>query len=138
MKRVFIWISIICLISPLILYAERGTPLAGSLIGAFCLFIPVLLPFIITAIKKKRQLGKVWSGPLSASLFIAGKPLSCKHCGHVKFQKREGILVTSWVDFFGFSFWNHSGSCYSCIDCGHIEWFVSPKEENIEFTRKGD
>lgn len=95
----------------------------------------IALPFVITAVKKRRQLGRVWSGPVSATLLIAGKKLCCHHCGQTKFQKREGILVTSWIAFWRWSCWNQSAACYTCIECGHVEWFVSAKEENVEFTR---
>lgn len=94
----------------------------------------LIAPFIITAIKKRRQLGLLWpvNTATKAKLKIAGKNLQCTHCGNTKFQKREGILVTSWVAFFRLSFWNLSATCYTCADCGHIEWFVRPKEEDIE------
>ena len=87
------------------------------------------LALIITIIKRKKQLGKVWSGPVSATLTIAGKQLNCSHCGHEKFQKREGLLVTSLVSLFAFSFWNQSGTCYTCSNCQHVEWFVRPQEK---------
>ena len=93
----------------------------------------IAAPFLITAIKKRRQVGGLWSGPVSAELHISGNKLSCKHCGYTKFQKREGILATSWVSFFRFSCWNQSAACYTCTRCGHIEWFVRNKEENVEF-----
>ncbi len=90
---------------------------------------------IITLIKRKKQIGKVWSGPLTARVQIAGKQLCCRHCGENKFQKREGLLVTSIVCMFRFEFWNQSAACYSCIKCGCIEWFVNAVEEKVEMER---
>jgi hypothetical protein len=106
-----------------------------GILGALLPIALMLVPFIITAIKKKRQLGKTWAGPLSATLQIAGKELSCRHCGQNKFQKREGILVTSWVALFHFQFWNQSAACYTCIRCGGVEWFVLPKEDKVQIER---
>ena len=103
----------------------------ASLIG----LVIIASPFVITAIKKRRQVGKLWSGPVRATLEIAGKQLCCRHCEHTKFRKREGILVTSWIAFFRFAFWNQSAVCYTCVQCGHIEWFVYPPEGKIEFER---
>jgi hypothetical protein len=92
-------------------------------------------PFVITAVKKRRQLGRLWPANTGsrAELSIAGKKLECTHCKQTKFQKREGILTTSWVAFFHFSCWNLSAACYTCVNCGHVEWFVRPKEEAFEF-----
>ena len=102
--------------------------------GLIVLLVFVLL-IIITLIKRKKQIGKTWCGPLSAHVQIASKELCCKHCGNTKFQKREGILVTSLVCFFRFDFWNQSAACYSCIKCGCIEWFVNATEEKVEIER---
>lgn len=108
-------------------------PFFGTL--AYLFFLA--LPFLITGIKKRRQLGKVWSGPVRATLSIGEKQLSCRHCGGPEFEKREGILATSWASFFHFSCWNQSAACYTCTQCGSIEWFVKPQEKEIAFKRVG-
>jgi hypothetical protein len=95
----------------------------------------LIVPFVVTAMKKRRQLGRGWTGPVSATLSISNKELCCKHCAHTKFQKREGILVTSWIAFFRLSFWNQSAACYTCAQCGHVEWFIRPTEEKVEFSQ---
>lgn len=95
----------------------------------------LLLPFIITYIKKKRQVGALWNPVLQARVRIAGKELVCSHCQCKHFSKREGILVTSWVAFFRFSFWNQSAACFECIQCGCVQWFSRPKEEIVEMVR---
>ncbi len=96
------------------------------------LFLFVLL-FVISPtfifIKKRNQIGKTWWGPVQATVSIKNKTLNCSHCGHDKFDKREGILNTSWVMFFRFGFWNRSASCFICRDCGFLHWFVSPDEK---------
>jgi len=84
---------------------------------------------LITYSKKKRQLGKIWDGPVSATVTIKEEGLQCTHCGHNKFDKREGLLTTTWVMLFNFAFWNESASCFVCKKCGFVHWFVSPEEE---------
>lgn len=107
----------------------------GLTIGGIFYLALIFGPFIIMNIKKRRQVGNLWSGPLTAKLQIADKELSCKHCGETEFQKREGILATSWLSLFHLSCWNQSASCYTCKRCGRVEWFVCPKEEKLEFKR---
>lgn len=108
----------------------------GSIFSFLFVIAVVAAPFVITALKKKKQIGDLWSGPLSAAVIIQDIPLTCSHCQSTKFQKREGILVTSWVALFRFEFWNQSAACYSCMKCGHIEWFVRPKDRVVEFERR--
>jgi hypothetical protein len=100
----------------------------------FGLFFLILLG-VIVYVKKKRQLGKVWSGPVSATVQIADLNLKCSHCQNQRFQKREGVLMTSWVAFFHFECFNHSAACYTCTKCGHAEWFVCPQNETVSFER---
>lgn len=94
----------------------------------FLLSITVMILFV-TYQKRKKQVGETWSGPLSATVVIQDKELHCQHCGHHKFNKREGMLTTTWVTFFRFAFWNQSAPCYVCKNCGFVHWFVQPKEK---------
>jgi len=101
------------------------------------IFWPVLIIifFVIVFLKRKSQLGKTWDGPLSATVLIEGKMLTCNHCEHTKFSKVEGLLTTTWITFFFSPFWNRSASCFVCKKCRHVHWFIEPKEEaNITRT----
>ena len=99
------------------------------MIPAIILILIFLTPFVITYLKRKKQLGITWGGPVESSVIIQDKELQCSHCGHNKFEKREGLLTTSWVTFFRFPFWNYSASCFVCRKCGFLHWFVNPKEK---------
>lgn len=103
-----------------------------SIFASFFSIGILILPFAITYLKKKRQVGKLWSGVLCAKVRLQGKDLHCSHCASSHFFKREGILVTSWVAYFRFSFWNQSAACYECIRCGSVQWFSRPQQEEVE------
>lgn len=98
-------------------------------IDSIILISIVAIPFFLTFRKKQKQVGKMWDGPLSATVTVQDKELHCAHCGHHKFKKREGLLNTTWVTFFQFPFWNQSAPCYVCSNCGYVHWFLSPKEK---------
>lgn len=99
----------------------------------FFIGIPLII-LLFTSIKRNRQVGKTWNGLLSATVLIQDKELHCTHCGHNKFQKREGMLTTTWVTFFRCAFWNQSVPCYVCKNCRFIHWFLEPKEK-VEIVR---
>jgi hypothetical protein len=94
-------------------------------------FTPLFFITLVTIIfiKRKKQLGKTWEKPFQSTVSIKDKELKCSHCTHNKFNKREGLLNTSWVTFFQFAFLNYSAPCYSCCNCGFLHWFVEPKEK---------
>lgn len=99
--------------------------------------IPAVLSIIILIsifLKKRDQIGKTWSGPYSAKVTIKDVQLVCHHCKHDKFSKREGLIATSFVILFHFGFWNRSGACFVCKNCGYTHWFIDPKEKaEMEF-----
>ena len=89
----------------------------------------ILLFFILVFYKKKKQVGKTWDGCVSAKVTIKDKLLNCSHCGHEKFGKREGLINTTWVTFFRFTFLNKGARCFVCKNCGFIHWFVDVEEK---------
>ncbi|HEU63995.1 MAG: hypothetical protein KR126chlam4_01255 [Candidatus Anoxychlamydiales bacterium] len=100
-------------------------------IGYFTFWILIFLIFwLITLIKKKKQLGKSFFEP--KKIKVKDKNLQCYTCGNDTFSKREALLNTTWILFFKFGFWNRSGACYVCSNCSHIHWFVESKDHEIE------
>ena len=89
----------------------------------------LVLRWLITLIKKKRQLGKTWNVLHERAVLIQDKKLTCPHCQNDQFSKVEGLLTTSWVTFFHLAFWNRSASCFVCSKCNNAQWFLSPKEK---------
>ena len=90
----------------------------------------IIIFWLITLIKKKKQLGKSWCG--ITKIKVKDKELSCYACGNDTFSKREALLNTTWILFFKFGFWNRSSACYVCSQCSHIHWFVESKNHQIE------
>jgi hypothetical protein len=92
--------------------------------------ILALIFMIIVFVKKRRQVGKLWSnGGSTAIVEVENKKLQCTHCGHDHFRKREGLLATTWVAFFHFTFWNESARCFVCTNCGFVHWFLTRTEK---------
>jgi hypothetical protein len=54
----------------------------------------------------------------------AGRVLKCLICGHDRFNKREALLNTGGMTFFGLEFMNDSAKCSVCDNCGFIHWFL--------------
>ena len=59
---------------------------------------------------------------------IAGKILTCQHCGNQNFEESKAQLNTSAMTFFDLDWLNRSSKIYICSDCGRIEWFTSTVE----------
>ena len=93
----------------------------------------VIIFWLGSLIKKKKQLGKSWGG--IAKIKVKDKELSCFACSNKTFSKREALLNTTWVLFFQFGYFNRSGACYVCSNCSHIHWFVESKNHQIEFDK---
>ena len=107
-------------------------PILGATAAVISLF-----PWTIIAIRKKKrqagELGEDWYKRSKGSVLIDNKQLSCLHCENKTFQKREGILQTTWVSLFMFfPALNQSAVCYECIQCGYLSWFSRPKESFLE------
>ena len=64
----------------------------------------------------------------SQRVTIAGKTLVCEICGHDRFWQRHAQLNTAVATFFHFDFLNASATCIVCEKCGHIHWFLPPRE----------
>ena len=107
----------------------KDTSPAASAIVIIIYIAFLLFPWLITLIKKKKQLGKTWNIPNEKSVIIKDKKLTCPHCQNDQFSKVEGLLTTSWVTFFHFAFWNRSASCFVCSKCASVQWFLSPEEK---------
>ncbi|MBP7074070.1 MAG: hypothetical protein KBA81_01640 [Rhabdochlamydiaceae bacterium] len=87
---------------------------------------------IIAIIKRKRQAGRRWKHPFSAKVKINDIPLTCQHCKEDVFYKREALIGSTLVTFFGWHAFNQSGAAYSCVKCGHLHWFNRPRETIVE------
>jgi RNase P subunit RPR2 len=64
------------------------------------------------------------------SLEWKGKTVTCGHCAHELFHYRRAQLNTKLASLFNVDWANKNAHCYICANCGHIEWFLPPKEQN--------
>jgi hypothetical protein len=55
---------------------------------------------------------------------INGEKLTCQVCGQDSFTQRKGQLNTAVASFFGFDWANPTATCYICISCGYVHWFM--------------
>lgn len=98
--------------------------------------VSVLLILMLAVWKRAREFGIGWQDQGGKKIAIHNKELCCHHCGGQNFRKMEGKLSTSVMLFFLLGFLNRSAACFTCIDCGFVHWFLSPKEKAFrEFDR---
>ncbi|MDO4290656.1 MAG: DNA-binding protein [Eggerthellaceae bacterium] len=55
---------------------------------------------------------------------VAGKTVTCSHCGGQDFSRDSRQLNTTALTFFDLDWANRNATIYICKNCGHIEWFV--------------
>ena len=54
---------------------------------------------------------------------ILGKPLICPVCGHNEFWRRQTLMNTPGMTFFGVEWANKRADNLICDACGYIYWF---------------
>jgi hypothetical protein len=54
---------------------------------------------------------------------LAGKVITCPHCGRDVFEKREAQLNTALRTFFNMDWLDESATVLVCVECGQIQWF---------------
>jgi hypothetical protein len=77
--------------------------------------------------KRKTQFGSPRS---QVRVFMSERPLHCHVCEGNVFQKREGLLNTTWVTFFKLDSLNESAHCLACNSCGYVHWFAQRRGVN--------
>lgn len=59
---------------------------------------------------------------------VAGKQISCPHCGHQEFDSREILLNTRGATFMNLDWLNRGAVALTCRNCSRIEWFNDTPE----------
>jgi len=54
---------------------------------------------------------------------VRGKSLTCPVCGHGEFWKRQTLMNTPGMTFWGFDWANKQADNLICDSCGYIFWF---------------
>jgi predicted nucleic-acid-binding Zn-ribbon protein len=60
---------------------------------------------------------------------VAGKAVSCGHCGGDRFVEGRAQLNTAGLSFLNLDWANRSAATLTCTSCGRIEWFLADPEE---------
>ncbi len=55
---------------------------------------------------------------------IAGRAVTCSHCGGQDFEKSDAQLNTAGLTFLDLDWANRSATVLTCKGCGHLEWFL--------------
>ena len=64
--------------------------------------------------------------------YVAGKKISCAHCGKKSFTEQTVLLSTRGLTFFKLDWLNRGATALTCYECGLIQWFA--KSVKREFS----
>jgi len=68
-------------------------------------------------------------GTQPAAYSIAGRPITCPHCGERKFVPGSALLNTRVRSAFNFDWADPQATILICVECGRIEWFAQQPDE---------
>lgn len=60
---------------------------------------------------------------------IAGKAVTCSHCGNDTFEKADAQLNTPGMTFLGLDWANRTATALICDSCSHVELFLDEPDE---------
>jgi len=60
---------------------------------------------------------------------VAGKGVTCAHCGADHFVEGKAQLNTAGMTFMNLDWADRSAAILTCTSCGRIEWFLADPEE---------
>jgi hypothetical protein len=63
------------------------------------------------------------SGPPAESFVVAGKQLTCPHCGNTRFRRRKASLNTAASSITSTEWADREACILVCANCSRIEWF---------------
>ena len=73
------------------------------------------------------------SGPPAESFRVAGKPVTCPHCGNTLFRRRKASLNTAASSATSTEWADREACALVCANCSRIEWFyddVKPERDS--------
>ena len=60
---------------------------------------------------------------------IAGRVVTCPHCGGTKFLPSHALVNTRVATLFSLDWTDSSATVLICAECGRIEWFLKEPTE---------
>jgi len=73
--------------------------------------------------------------PDGDTFVVAGKDVTCTHCGHDRFLEGRAQLHTAGMTFLKLEWLNASAATLTCTTCGRVEWFVGNPTMSEEAAR---
>ena len=55
---------------------------------------------------------------------VAGKGVTCPHCGGTRFIEGSALLDSRGSSLFGVEWAGDSAVTLTCTSCGHVDWFA--------------
>jgi len=65
-------------------------------------------------------------GPPAESFRVAGKPVTCPHCGSILFRRHKASLNTAASSITNTEWMDREACALVCANCSRIEWFYDP------------
>jgi len=65
-----------------------------------------------------------YEGSASYRYEVAGKIVTCSHCGGQEFEEGSALLNTGGLTFLNLDWVNREASLLECVNCGKVEWFT--------------
>lgn len=67
-------------------------------------------------------------GTEPSEYLVAGRRVTCPHCGGVTFAPGSALLNTRGRTAFNLDWTDPSASILVCAECGRVEWFMTEPE----------
>ena len=77
----------------------------------------------------KRSFQSMGEQPSGERYSVAGKSVTCAHCGRDLFIEGRALLNTAGMSFMNLDWANRSAATLACTNCGRIEWFLADPDE---------
>jgi hypothetical protein len=103
--------------------------------------IAVSFPLALGEIPKQRRhpqdktpshLQTVKAMEKESEILLGGVKLTCKHCGHDRFNSRNALLNTKVLTFFETDWLANTAEVFVCARCGFLHWVLPPDPTTIE------
>ena len=73
--------------------------------------------------------------PEGDTFVVAGKAVTCQHCGRDHFVEGRAQLHTAGLTFLKLEWLNAEAATLTCTNCGRLEWFVGDPVTSGEASR---
>jgi uncharacterized protein with PIN domain len=86
--------------------------------------MPLILGGALFFFAWRKKRGQFGVARAAVNVYLNERRMRCLMCEGEVFQKREGLLNTTWVSLFKLDPLNESAHCLTCQTCGYVHWFA--------------